>query len=489
MNHLPLLINCRHRSVLLAGGGKVAARKAQAFIQAGASLHLVAERLAPAMRQLLDERNIQWQRRCLKAEDVDEHLLKGFFLVCAATSDPELNDAIAAYCLEHGILCNHAGRHQHGDVVMPVIRRRGAVMITVSIDGGLPIMARQIADYVHGGLLHAHCRLAELAVDVRSQARRRYPSARQQKRFWDCVLLGSAARLAFAGDLRGAQGEIKRLLSDEKLLAAGQGEVYLVGAGPGDPELLTVKALRLIQQAQTVVYDRLVSREIMELLPADVERIYAGKVRSQHTLPQQDINRLLVGLAHSGKRVLRLKGGDPLTFGRGGEEVQTLLAERVPFQLIPGITAASGCAAYAGIPLTHRDYAHACILVAGYLKDGSVNLDWEILARPRQTIVFYMGSQVLEIICERLIRHGLPEDTPAALISQGTLPSQRVVASSLRHLPEAVKKSPVDPPTLIIVGEVVRLHEVLRWYGKEDDSHQDRRRSGRLPAKPPFPGT
>lgn len=244
------------------------------------------------------------------------------------------------------------------------------------------------------------------------------------------------------------------------------GTVYLVGAGPGDPDLLTRKAARLISEAQVVVYDALVSPEVMKLINPTAEMIYAGKERGHHAIPQEQINLLLVRLAREGKTVIRLKGGDPYTFGRGGEEVQTLAAHGISFEVVPGVTAAAGVAAYAGIPLTHRDYAQACVFVTGNLKDGSMNLDWPGLARRRQTVVIYMGLHGLPLLCEKMIEHGLPPDWPAAIVQQGTTPHQRSVAGTLATLPDLARAAHLKAPTLIIVGEVVRLRDQLGWFEK-----------------------
>ena len=243
------------------------------------------------------------------------------------------------------------------------------------------------------------------------------------------------------------------------------GRVFLVGAGPGDPDLLTLRAARLLAQADVVVYDHLVGEGVLELINAQAERIYVGKERSNHSMAQDDINALLLRQARLGRQVVRLKGGDPFVFGRGGEELQVLAAHGIAFEVVPGITAACGVASYAGIPLTHRDYAQSCLFVTGHLKDGSCNLDWPALARPRQTVVIYMGLSGLASICAQLIAHGLPADWPAAVVAQGTLDEQRVVCATLATLPEAVARAGLESPCLTIVGEVVRLHDELAWFG------------------------
>ncbi len=277
------------------------------------------------------------------------------------------------------------------------------------------------------------------------------------------MLQGPIAELVFSGRDTDARAALQATLDDTRL-SLDSGEVYLIGGGPGDPDLLTFRALRLMQQADVVVYDRLVSPAVLNLVRLEAERIYAGKERAKHALPQEDINHLLVRLAKQGKRVVRLKGGDPFIFGRGGEEIATLAAEGIPFQVVPGITAAAGCASYAGIPLTHRDYSQSVVFVTGHLQDGSMNLNWPALAQPRQTVVFYMGLHGVDILCKQLIAHGLPASTPAALVQQGTTPQQRVLTGDLSTLTDIVNKGNVKAPTLIIVGEVVRLRDRLKWF-------------------------
>ena len=269
--------------------------------------------------------------------------------------------------------------------------------------------------------------------------------------------------MVLSGHIDKAKKALDESLKENKFLEK-TGEVYLVGAGPGDPELLSFKALRLMQKADIVIYDRLVSRPIMNLIRQDAEKIYVGKQRADHAMPQENINQLLARLALEGKKVLRLKGGDPFIFGRGGEEIESLIKDDIPFQIVPGITAASGCASYAGIPLTHRDYSQACIFVTGHLRDGTVNLNWEMLAHEKQTLIFYMGMHGSKIICEELIKHGLSDVTPAALIVKGTTEDQEVIIGNLKNMPEIIMDRKIVPPTLLIIGDVVKLHNKLKWF-------------------------
>jgi len=306
--------------------------------------------------------------------------------------------------------------------------------------------------------------LAQLIGKFRKHVRQRYPKMRERRRFWEHILQGPVAEMMYSGQDKAALNTLEKTLEEEVPVFDKAGEVYLVGAGPGDPDLLTFRALRLMQQAEVVLYDRLVAPAIVDLCRKDAERIYVGKKRDQHTLPQTEINQLLVDLAKQGKRVLRLKGGDPFIFGRGGEEIDLLSAENIPFQVIPGITAASGCASYAGIPLTHRDYAHTCVFITGHLKDGSMDLNWDTLIQPRQTIAVYMGIVGLEVLCRELIARGMSETMPAALIQQGTTHKQKVYISDLASLPDIPKQHDIQPPTMIIIGEVVKLHENLSWF-------------------------
>lgn len=453
MDFLPLFHNLKGRPVLLVGGGEVALRKARLLAGAGAALRVVAPEVHDELRGLATET----LRRGYQASDLD-----GVVLAVAATDDSALNAQVSTDAQARSIPVNVVDAPQLCTVIFPAIVDRSPLLVAVSSGGDAPVLARLIRARIETWIPAAYGQLAGLAKKFRGKVKQLLPDVQQRRVFWEEAFQGRVAESVFAGK----PAEAERLLEEQLAGAAPRalGEVYLVGAGPGDPDLLTFRALRLMQQADVVLYDRLVAPAILDLCRRDAERLYVGKRRAEHSLPQEQINRKLVELARQGKRVLRLKGGDPFIFGRGGEEIEELAAHGIPFQVVPGITAASGCAAYAGIPLTHRDHAQSVRFVTGHLKDGSTDLSWADLVAPGQTLVFYMGLVGLPVICAQLIRHGRAADTPAALVQQGTTSQQRVFTGTLADLPELVARHEVHAPTLVIVGEVVRLRDKLAWF-------------------------
>ncbi len=457
MDFLPLFHKLKDRLVLVVGGGEVALRKARLLSDAGARLRVVTPEVRDELRQMVEQGAGELQLRGYQASD-----LQGACLVIAATDDEPLNARISEDCKGLGIPVNVVDGPALCSVIFPAIVDRSPLIVAVTSGGDAPVLARLIRAKIETWIPATYGQLAGLAKKFRAQVKGLFPDVQQRRVFWEDVFQGPIAESVFAGKL--AEGE--RLLQDKVNGAVPRalGEVYLVGAGPGDPDLLTFRALRLMQQADVVLYDRLVAPAIIELCRRDAERLYVGKRRAEHAVPQEEINRLLVKLAKEGKRVLRLKGGDPFIFGRGGEEIEELAAEGIPFQVVPGITAASGCAAYAGIPLTHRDHAQSVRFVTGHRKDGSFDLNWADLVSSSQTLVFYMGLTGLADICQQLIEHGRAASTPAALIQQGTTQQQRVYSGTLSNLAELVAEHEVRAPTLVIVGEVVSLREKLAWF-------------------------
>jgi uroporphyrin-III C-methyltransferase/precorrin-2 dehydrogenase/sirohydrochlorin ferrochelatase len=457
MDFLPIFLNIRGEPCLVVGGGAVGARKCAQLLRAGARVTIQAPELGTAFEADLAAARITHRAARFRDEDV-----AGYALVIAATDDDAVNRAVAAAARARRIPVNVVDRPALCSFIMPSIVERAPVIVAVSSGGASPVLARLLRARLESLIPAGYGRLAALAAAFREQVKARFrPSER--RRFWERVLQGPIAELVFSGRDDEARTALEKTLGDTRLAFSG-GEVSLIGAGPGDPDLLTFRALRLMQQADVVVYDRLVSQPVLDLVRLEAERIYAGKERASHALPQEDINHLLIRLAREGKRVVRLKGGDPFIFGRGGEEIATLAAEGIPFQVVPGITAAAGCASYAGIPLTHRDYSQSVLFVTGHLQDGSMKLNWRALAQPRQTVVVYMGLLGIDVLCRELVAHGLPAATPAALIQQGTTPQQRVLTGNLDTLPEMVRRSKVTAPTLIIIGEVVRLRDQLKWF-------------------------
>jgi uroporphyrin-III C-methyltransferase/precorrin-2 dehydrogenase/sirohydrochlorin ferrochelatase len=436
------------------GGGDIAYRKASLLVRSGAQVKVVAPRIAEAFATLSGIEQVH--------ERFQASHLKGATLVVAATDEDTVNAEVSRLSREQNIPVNVVDNPALCTFILPSILDRSPIIVAFSSGGASPVLIRMLRARLETMLPPAYGRLAEFVSRFRDKVKAHIPSLPGRRLFWENVLEGTVAEKVFSSNPQAAETLLLSLLQDEN--KPSQGEVYLVGAGPGDPDLLTFRALRLMQKADVVLYDSLVSAPILEMVRRDAERIHVGKRRGNHTMPQEDINTLLVRLAREGKRVLRLKGGDPFIFGRGGEEIERLAEHGIPFQIVPGITAASGVSAYAGIPLTHRDHAQTCIFVTGHLKDGSMQLDWETLAKPKQTIVVYMGLHGLDILCRELISHGLPEATPAAIVQKGTTLNQRVFCATLATLPGVAVTEKVQAPTLIIIGGVVSLRDKLAWF-------------------------
>ncbi|MGY8626569.1 siroheme synthase CysG [Chromobacterium violaceum] len=457
MEFFPIFLKLRHQRCLLVGGGEVALRKARLLLAAGASLQVVAPELAPELADLAERGELEHlPGRYAPA------LLDGMRLAVAATDDAEVNRAVAADAEARGILVNVVDDAEASRYISPAIIDRSPLMVAVASGGSVPVLARSIRARLESLIPAGYGRLARFGSSFRDAVKARFPDVDARRRFWETVLEGPLADAVMNGDEAAARAEM------EKRIAAGA--VYLVGAGPGNPDLLTFRALRLMQQADVVLYDKLVAPELLELVRRDAERVYVGKARANHALPQDDINQLLVDLARQGKRVLRLKGGDPFTFGRGGEEIATLAEHGIAFEVVPGITSASGAAAYAGIPLTHRDYAQSVTFVTGHKQDGSIDLDWQALTRPQQTVVVYMGVSTAAELCQAFVDNGRAASTPAAAVEWATTERQRTVCGTLAALPGLMASHGIASPALIIVGEVVELADKLSWYRRSENS-------------------
>ena len=490
MDAFPIFMKIAHRRCLIIGGGEVALRKATMLLKADAALEVVSPGLCPELTAMSAAGKLQHINTQFEASQLD-----GACLVVAATDDEQVNVAVSQAAQARNIPVNVVDAPALCTFTMGSIIDRSPIVIAISSGGAAPVLARLIRSRLETLVPATYGRLAALAAEFREQVKQRFTSLQDRRIFWEDALQGPIAELVLSGQEPAARLALADVL-EGRADVRNNGEVYLVGGGPGDPDLLTFRALRLMQQCDVCVYDKLISHEVMELVRRDAERIYVGKARDQHTLPQEEINLLLVRLAKEGKRVLRLKGGDPFIFGRGGEEIETLMENGVPFQVVPGITAASGVSSYAGIPLTHRDYAQSCIFTTGHLKTAGhqnapektdhsqvtalethtakqterhperhiVELDWPALVRPNQTVVIYMGLIGLSEICVQLILHGLPADTPVAVVQQGTTVRQKVVVGDLLSIAELVAAAELKPPCLTIIGEVVKLREKLSWF-------------------------
>ncbi|MBT3697468.1 MAG: uroporphyrinogen-III C-methyltransferase [Gammaproteobacteria bacterium] len=461
MKYFPFFMELSKQSVLLIGGGEVAERKLDLLLKANASVTIVSPEFTSYIEELFVNKNINPIKDYYNIKYLTS---SSFAFVIAATNDESLNEQVAKDANDNKILVNVVDKPKICDFIFPSILERGPITVAVSTGGSSPVLARMLRTKLETMIPGAYGRLAKIVSENRIPVRKKLVNSKSNGIFWEQMLNGKFLELVLSGQDEEAVKFLNIEIDNFDEQKKGEGEVYLVGAGPGDPDLLTFRALRLMQQADVALYDRLVHPSIIDLIRRDAEKIYVGKQRDNHTVRQEEINELLVKYAKEGKRVLRLKGGDPFIFGRGGEEIDSLVDNNISFQVVPGITSASGCSAYSGIPLTHRDHAQSCIFVTGHLKEGKLDLNWEKLIQPNQTIVFYMGLVSIDIICSQLIKFGLDPKTPCALVEQGTTRNQKVYTSTVDEMNNLVEQEKPSAPTIFIIGHVVTLRDKLNWY-------------------------
>nr|WP_232092976.1 siroheme synthase CysG [Serratia ureilytica] len=464
VDYLPIFADLKQRPVLVVGGGDVAARKVSLLQRVGAEIRIVAQSLSPELEQQRQQGRVLWLGKTFDPQQLDD-----VFLAIAATDDNALNAAVFAEADKRRVLANVVDDQPRCSFIFPSIIDRSPLVVAVSSSGQAPVLARLLREKLEALLPASLGQMAQVAGRWRGQVKQRLASIGERRRFWENTFGGRFATLVANGQT--AQAE-RQLEQDLHRFAAGdegaQGEIALVGAGPGDVGLLTLRGLQVMQQADVVLYDHLVSGEILDLVRRDAERICVGKRAGAHSVIQEETNRLLVELAQQGKRVVRLKGGDPFIFGRGGEELQVAAAAGIPFQVVPGVTAAAGATAYAGIPLTHRDHAQSVTFITGHCRPDGDGLDWADLARARQTLAIYMGTMKAADISQRLIAHGRDAATPVAVISRGTRADQQVQIGTLEQLEYLAQRAPL--PALLVIGEVVELHHQIAWFGHQSQT-------------------
>ncbi len=455
MDQLPIFFQTRDKRVAVAGGGTIAARKAENALKAGARVTVFAAQLGDDFRTIAGHAAFQHAPRAITSADI-----AGCVLVFAASEDAQADRAVSEMARAARVPVNVADSPELCDFLMPSIVDRDPLVIAVSTGGASPVFARMIRARLESTIPVAYGRMVALVGTYRNRLAASIKDGVLRRRFWERVLEGPIADRFLAGHEDEARAELEKALTNGAPESA-QGEVYLVGTGPGDPDLLTFKALRLMQRADVVLYDRLLPHGILNLVRRDAERIYVGKLPQDHIMPQDEISARLVALAKDGKRVLRLKGGDPFMFGRGGEEIEACAAAGIPVTVVPGVTAANGCAAYAGIPLTHRDHAQACIFVTGHGKTGRLTMDWGAMLQPRQTVAIFMGLSSLPDLMAEFIARGADPQMPVAIIDNGTRPNQRIVTGTLETVAARAQAAGLDGPAMIIVGTVVSLRDRL----------------------------
>lgn len=459
MRYFPLFLDTRDTHCLIVGAGEVAARKLELILKSETQVTVIAPWMCDTVKAYANNPRVTLIEREFADSDLSNQQM-----VFVATSEPDVNQHVHDIARKKGILVNVVDNTPLCQFITPSIIDRSPIVIAMSSGGVAPVLLRYLRQKLESVIPANISRLGAFSEKFREKVKSSLKGVTARRYFWEDVLDGDIAELVEKGQDEKADTKFLEALAAAQTEQKIEGQVYLVGAGPGDPDLLTFRALRLMQKADVVVYDRLVSPAILELVRRDAEKIYVGKAKSNHTLPQDEINELMVREAQKGNRVVRLKGGDPFIFGRGGEEIQKLIEHGIEFQVVPGITAASGASTYAGIPLTHRDHAQSVTFATGHLKDGTIDLNWPALAHQNQTIVFYMGLTGLPVICEKLIENGLAADTPIALIEKATRDDQKVITGTLADITAHPQLSEMKPPTLIIVGTVVSLQSQLDWF-------------------------
>ena len=499
MNTFPLFFKLDNRKVLIVGGGDVALRKADLLSRAGAAITIVAPSICDELHALLSD-----EKHTLIYENYNKKYMQGARVIIAGTDDEALNHQIHADATALNIPVNVVDTPHLCDFIFPAIVDRNPIVIGISSNGKAPVLARLLRARLETLIPQGYGKLAKLAGEFRSEVKNKIPTLTGRRQFWERAFEGKVSELIFAGNETEATAQLQKDLAETAKKIANQhsddtevatnsaanldnqdtdsdisnkgenpvGEVYIVGAGPGDPELLTFKALRLMQQADIVFYDALVSPQVLDLCRRDADKVYVGKKRSNHAVAQLGINELLINEAKKGRRVVRLKGGDPFIFGRGGEEIESLRAHGVPYQVVPGITAANAAASYAGIPLTHRDHSQSVRFVTGFLKAGVPNEKFENLLDTNETVVFYMGLHSLERLTEGLIEAGRSSETPIAIVSNASMPNQQVLTGTLASIVERQEQAQLPTPALLIMGDVVALHHDLAWYNLHLQQHE-----------------
>ena len=456
MKRFPLFVNLDKLPVLVVGGGEIAERKINLIIKANAKVEVLARKFSPNVENLINKNKLKKIKSNLDISTLDSN----YSLIIAATDNKQINKKLFNFANKNNILINVVDQPDLCTCTFGSIVERGDLVVAISTGGNAPVFARNLREKFETLLPQSTKQLIDFSASIREKVMNSFSQFNKRRIFWELFFDAFAAKKNITkSNLTTLTNQLIKTLKNKH-----SGEVFLVGAGPGDPELLTLRALHLIQKADVCIYDNLVSKEILELVRRDAHMIYAGKLRNNHTIEQKEINQLLVNYAKKGLRVLRLKGGDPFMFGRGGEEISELMTQKIKFQVVPGITAASGVSAYAGIPLTHRDYSQSCIFITGHEKNGKLNINWSNLIHENQTIVIYMGLNSLPVIVENLIDSGIRKNMPIALVQEGTTEKQKVMVSTISRVISKTLKSNIQSPVIIIIGEVVKLRKTIKWF-------------------------